>query len=338
MLAGEARELSDDEREHDRSWPTELRLNPDKNAPHRRFRDGARYALARRISAGGIAHRRSARPWRRHKPPTVTGKENVKIARLEPVGNYAVRIVFDDGHDSGLYSWDYLARAGARASHERSAAARADAVAASAAAHGRRAASASPSSRARTLAASLDFYHGVLTASWPVFILQLAALFLTVNLIFALLYVLDRGGIANARPGNFADAFFFSVQTLGTLGYGVMAPRTLYANMLVTAESFTGILTIALFTGIMFARFSRPFARVVFSKVAVVAPFDGVPTLMFRAANQRGNSILDASVTVSLARQYTTLEGVEMRRFHELKLLRSSNPLFALVLDGDASD
>lgn len=175
-----------------------------------------------------------------------------------------------------------------------------------------------------------DFYHGVLTASWPLFVLQLAGFFLGVNLVFALLYAADRGGIANARPGNYVDAFFFSVQTLGTLGYGVMAPRSLYANLVVTAESFTGILIIALFTGIIFARFSRPFARVVFSKVAVVTPFDGVPTLMFRAANQRGNSILDAHIAVSLARNYTTNEGVSMRRFHELKLLRDSNPLFAL--------
>ena len=175
-----------------------------------------------------------------------------------------------------------------------------------------------------------DFYHGILTASWPGFVAQLAALFLTVNLAFAALYVIDRGGIANARPGSFTDAFFFSVQTLGTLGYGVMAPRTLYANLLVTAESFTGILIIALFTGIIFARFSRPFARLVFSKVAVVTQFDGSPTLMFRAANQRGNSILDASVNVSLAGNYTTREGVQMRRFQELKLVRSSNPLFAL--------
>ena len=176
----------------------------------------------------------------------------------------------------------------------------------------------------------MDFYHNILTVSWPMFVLRLAALFLTVNLIFAMFYVVDRGGIANARPGSFVDAFFFSVQTLGTLGYGVMAPRTLYVNLLVTAESFTGILIIALFTGIIFARFSRPFARVVFSRVAVVAAFDGVPTLMFRTANQRGESILDASITVSLARQHTTSEGVTMRRFQELKLMRSSNPLFAL--------
>ncbi|HEV7960247.1 MAG TPA: ion channel [Rhizomicrobium sp.] len=176
----------------------------------------------------------------------------------------------------------------------------------------------------------LDFYHGVLTASWPGFVAQLAALFLTINLVFAILYVTDRGGIANARPGSFADAFFFSVQTLGTLGYGVMAPKTFYTNILVTAESFAGILIIALFAGMIFARFSRPFARVVFSRNAVVTPFDGKPTLMFRAANQRGNSILDASATISLASNYTTLEGHTMRRFQELKLLRGSNPLFAL--------
>jgi inward rectifier potassium channel len=170
----------------------------------------------------------------------------------------------------------------------------------------------------------------VLTVSWPLFFLVLLAAFIVVNLVFATLYIGDPGGIANARPGSFADAFFFSVQTLGTLGYGVMAPKTLYANLLVTVESFSGILTIALFTGIIFARFSRPQARVVFSKVAVVTSFDGVPTLMLRAANQRGNSILDAEVHISLASQYTTREGVNMRRFQELKLVRPRNPLFAL--------
>ena len=175
-----------------------------------------------------------------------------------------------------------------------------------------------------------DFYYGILTSSWPLFMARLAVFFLAVNTVFAFAYSLDPHGIANARPGNLADDFFFSVQTLGTLGYGVMAPRSLYANLVVTAESFSGILIIALFTGIIFARFSRPFARVVFSKVAVVTPFDGVPTLMFRAANQRGNSILDARVAVSLAADYRTLEGVKMRRFQELKLLRASNPLFAL--------
>jgi len=176
----------------------------------------------------------------------------------------------------------------------------------------------------------LDLYHNILTVSWPWFFFQLAATFGVTNLVFAMFYALDRNGIANARPGNFADAFFFSVQTLGTLGYGVMSPRTLYTNLLVTAESFTGILIISLFTGIIFARFSRPMARVLFSKIAVVAPFDGTPTLMFRTANQRGEAIMDASIVVTLARQHTSLEGVTMRRFQELKLMRSRNSLFAL--------
>lgn len=175
-----------------------------------------------------------------------------------------------------------------------------------------------------------DLYHRILTTSWPLFFAQLAAFYGFVNLIFAALYMFDSNGIANARTGSYADAFFFSVQTLGTLGYGVMAPRSLYSNLVVTAESFTGILIIAVFTGIVFARFSRPIARVVFSKIAVVSEFEGIPTLMFRTANQRGNYIFDASISVSLAGNYVTREGIAMRRFQELALMRSSNPLFAL--------
>lgn len=174
-----------------------------------------------------------------------------------------------------------------------------------------------------------DFYHSVLTSSWPVFFIQLGMAFVFVNLVFTFFYVADPGGITNAEPGSLSDAFFFSVQVLGA-GSGDMVPKDFYTDAVVSVESFFGILTIAIFAGLMFARFSRPLSRVVFSNVAVVTLFDGVPTLMFRAANQRGNSILNASVTVSLARQYITIEGVEMRRTEELKLLRSSNPLFAL--------
>ncbi len=177
-----------------------------------------------------------------------------------------------------------------------------------------------------------DFYHFVLTASWPFFIVQLGAAFVAVNLLFATLYVLDKDGLVAGADGpvNFLQAFFFSVDTLGAGAGGEFTAHSLYAKSLVAGESFIGILTVALFAGIMFARFSRPFARVVFSNIAVVTPFDGVPTLMFRAANQRGDSILDATVNVSLARMHTTAEGVTMRRFEELKLMRSNNPLFAL--------
>jgi len=175
-----------------------------------------------------------------------------------------------------------------------------------------------------------DVYQYVLSVSWPQFILGLAGLYLALNSLFALLYFLGPGGIQGARPGSFADCFFFSVQTIGSIGYGVLAPKSTYVNLVVTTESFVAIVYAAIATGLVFARFSRPFARVIFSNVAVIVPFEGQPTLMFRAANQRTNAILDATATVSLARQTTTAEGVSMRRFEELKLLRARSPLFGL--------
>jgi len=175
-----------------------------------------------------------------------------------------------------------------------------------------------------------DFYHAILTMPWPGFLLALAVFFVALNGVFALLYLVDPNGIANARPGNFWDAFRFSVQTIATIGYGVLAPKSDYANIVAVAEAFTGILNIAVITGAVFSRFSRPTARVLFSDVAVITDFDGVPTLMFRAANQRGNQILDATITVNLAFEQTTREGLTMRRFRELTLMRPRSPLFAL--------
>jgi|HubBroStandDraft_5_1064220.scaffolds.fasta_scaffold07934_7 inward rectifier potassium channel len=175
-----------------------------------------------------------------------------------------------------------------------------------------------------------DIYHTILRAPWWLFFIGLAAVFVGVNAIFATLYIMDPGGIDHARPGNFWDTFIFSAQTIGSINYSVMVPKSNYANILVIVEAFTGYLVLALFTGLIFARFSRPFARVVFSKVAVITPFDGIPTLMFRAANQRGNQVLDAAVTVTLARQHLTREGMMFRRFEELKLVRARTSLFAL--------
>ena len=175
-----------------------------------------------------------------------------------------------------------------------------------------------------------DLYHRVLTMPLWGLLLLLAAVFVGINVGFALLYMIQPGSIVRARPRSFEDAFFFSVQTLGTVGYGVMTPRTLYANLLVTGETFCNLVIVAMSTGLIFTRVSRPTARVMFSKVAVVTNYDGAPTLMFRAANQRGNQILEAEVTVSLARQVTTIEGHSMRQFQELKVARSRSPLFVL--------
>jgi inward rectifier potassium channel len=175
-----------------------------------------------------------------------------------------------------------------------------------------------------------DFYHAVLSVPWSVFFLGLGAAFVAVNAVFALAYLTDPGGIAHARRGNFWDAFVFSAQTIGSINYSVMAPKSTWVNTLVIVEAFVGYVVLALFTGMIFARFSRPFSRIVFSKVAVIAPYDGVPTLMFRTANQRGNQILDASITVTLACQHQSCEGLVMRRFQELKLVRARTSLFAL--------
>ena len=176
-----------------------------------------------------------------------------------------------------------------------------------------------------------DSYHRLLTLSWSRFALLWVGVYLGVNLLFAVCYWVQPGGIANARPWSFEDAFFFSVQTLGTIGYGAMSPRSLPVNLLVTTEAFSSIALTAVATGLIFARISRPTARVMFSRVAVVTPRNGAPTLMFRAANVRVNQIVEAEVTVNLARTVITDEGASYRGFYNLPTVRARSPLFALT-------
>lgn len=174
-------------------------------------------------------------------------------------------------------------------------------------------------------------YHLLLTIPWPGFLALTVLSYVVTNALFALLYLAQPNSIANAKPGSFLDAFFFSVQTLASIGYGAMYPQTNYANAIVTLEAVVSLIGIALLTGLAFARFSRPTARVAFSQAAVIAPYDGTPTLMFRAANQRRNQILEAQVRLYLMRDEVSAEGQFMRRFHELKLLRNRTPNFTLT-------
>ena len=176
-----------------------------------------------------------------------------------------------------------------------------------------------------------DLYHVLLTMSWRRFWLQAIGIYATVNHVFAGLYLLQPGGVSGARPGSFLDAFFFSVETLATIGYGAMWPKSLYANLLMTAEAFCGLALTAVATGLIFARISRPTARVMFSRWAIVTEVDGAPTLLLRAANVRVNQILEAEVSLSLARGGVTREGVKYRRFVDLKPARARTPLFALT-------
>ncbi|HUO90378.1 MAG TPA: hypothetical protein VMU08_14480 [Rhizomicrobium sp.] len=175
-----------------------------------------------------------------------------------------------------------------------------------------------------------DLYHSILTAPWWLFFGGLAAFFLGICLVFALLYLADPYALMKERHATFWDVYLFSVETIASINFTGFAPQTTYANVIVSVEGFFGILTTALFTGAVFARFSRPFARIVFSRCALVLPFDGKPTLMFRVANQRGNSIVDAEVRLTMAKQQTSREGIVMRRFEDLKPARQRSSLFAL--------
>lgn len=166
-----------------------------------------------------------------------------------------------------------------------------------------------------------DPYHLVLTIPWLGFLALIALGYVVANAVFALVYLAGGNCIANARPGNFLDAFFFSVQTMASIGYGVMYPNTTYANAVVAIEALVGLLGLAMSSGLALARFSRPTARVIFSRVAVVAPHNGIPTLMFRTANQRRNLILEAQLQLRLMRDEVNAEGEFMRRVYDLQLI-----------------
>ncbi len=156
----------------------------------------------------------------------------------------------------------------------------------------------------------------------------MSALFLFLNLVFAVAYA-AVGGIAGAEPGSLADHFFFSVQTMGTIGYGVMHPRSAAAEALVTAEVLVGVSLVALASGMLFSKFSVPRARMQFAEWATISPFDGVPTLMFRLGNERASQIIEATVRVVLVRTERTAEGVVFYRMRDLRLERDRSPVLA---------
>jgi inward rectifier potassium channel len=173
-----------------------------------------------------------------------------------------------------------------------------------------------------------DVYHVIMSMTWPRFFTWAIGIYLLVNLVFASAYALGDHAVNNAD--SFAACFFFSVETLATVGYGVMSPATTYGHVVATCEIVTGMMSMAVITGLLFARFSKPTARMLFSKVAVITAYDGVPTLMFRVANQRRSYVLEANASVVLARDVDTPDGHSLRRFYDLKLERARSPMFAL--------
>jgi inward rectifier potassium channel len=171
-----------------------------------------------------------------------------------------------------------------------------------------------------------DLYHEFLRASWPRAIAVIVGTFLALNAAFAVLYVLV-GGVANAQPGSFVDAFFFSVQTMGTIGYGNMYPQTHAANALMVVEAVIGLGAVAVSTGLIFARFAITRARFQFSARAAIGPMDGIPHLMMRVGNDRPHSnIVDAIFRLGLMRTSHTAEGTTVYRTVDLGLVRERAP------------
>ena len=174
----------------------------------------------------------------------------------------------------------------------------------------------------------LDAYHLMRTATWAQILLLFAGVFLFANLVFALAYYAMGAAVLNAT--GFDDYYWFSVQTMATIGYGYLAPAHDLANVLVTIESFFGLVLTAVFTGVFFARFSTPSPRIVFSRVALITMHDGKRALLFRLANERTTAIVEATVRAYLIVDEKLANGESMRRVYDLPLLRSTSPVFAL--------
>jgi inward rectifier potassium channel len=176
-----------------------------------------------------------------------------------------------------------------------------------------------------------DPYHLAVALTWPQFLAGLLSIYLLVNVVFAALFWLSPGSVANARPHDFGDDFFFSIETLSTVGYGDMYPATLYGHVIAAAEIVCGIGVTAIVTGLTFVRFSRPRAKLIFAANPVVAMHNGKPTLMLRVGNGRLAVLLDASAKLNVLLSVKSSEGKSFRRVHELRLERAHLPAFPLT-------
>ena len=175
-----------------------------------------------------------------------------------------------------------------------------------------------------------DLYHRFLTVRWRWWLLGVVLGYVLLNASFALAYLALPECIEGARPGHFGDAFAFSVQTFSTIGYGAMSPAGMYANTIVTLEAIVGLLYQALVTGLAFAKFARPTARVMFTDKVCITTHEGKRALMVRMANERANQVVEATLSLTLLVDTVTSEGGHMRKLRELKLVRPSTPVFSL--------
>ena len=183
---------------------------------------------------------------------------------------------------------------------------------------------------------SVAAYHYLLTISWPKFFGFVVGSYLVANAIFAVVYLFAgddalTGMHASDVGGRFAEAFFFSVHTLATIGYGTIAPATLTANVIVTIETLIGLVGVAVMAGISFARFSRPVAQILFSRNAIIAPYRGGRAFMFRIVNRRNSQLVDLECKVLLSRRKREGVTTNDREFIPLRLERDRVVFFPLA-------
>jgi inward rectifier potassium channel len=176
-----------------------------------------------------------------------------------------------------------------------------------------------------------DLYYYVLESSWPRVFVLFFSFYLFSNLAFALFYYIIPNALLGKESISFMDSFYFSVQTMATIGYGALSPQGHLANLLVTIEAAFGLIGVAVITGLVFAKISKPHAKIRFSKNIIISPFEGVPCLSFRIGNLRGNDIVEANISVSALIDEVSPEGQRLRRIYDLKLKRSYTPFFNLT-------
>ncbi|WP_242138538.1 MULTISPECIES: ion channel [unclassified Sphingomonas] len=187
-----------------------------------------------------------------------------------------------------------------------------------------------------------DLYYWVMEMSWPWFIALVSASFVAINLVFGTIYALLPGAIGTMAPGSVVDGFFFSVDTLGTVGYGVMAPVTRLGHAIAAVEILIGLFFSATITGLIFARFARPRESLIFSDVAVIGRYQGKRALMARIASKRSRPLADATAQMSWLELVHVGDGRTFRRMTELPLVRNQNPMLGLawtlvhILDDDS--
>ncbi|MBL4583035.1 MAG: hypothetical protein JKX83_00310 [Pseudomonadales bacterium] len=177
-----------------------------------------------------------------------------------------------------------------------------------------------------------DFYYRVMLATWPQFFISAILVYLCINAGFALVYFLGGDMIINARPNSFIDAYIFSFQTSTTIGYGSLLPQNGIAHAVVMVDVFSGLLFVAVLTGLVFARLAKPRASVLFGNQVVIAQHCGQPALLMRLANGRKrSSIVNCKVSAVLLMEDRDPESIFERRFIDIKLERDNIPIFSLT-------